>query len=346
MLKTQVETIATSLDSAGPRPADHDAAKGLTPPDVEQFSRNLRPLFTGQGLLSLAKRGLGWLASQCLLLFDFTATLPPFVEQAGRRRFNFWPHMLLFCSTIGFLVSGLILAFSVAQRVWHGCFRTETALSLSTQEGNFLIWAVIGGVGRLAALNLGQAAKDITARRVVGVCLWMVGLAALVALQLPLAKKLSATSPTVLTSAAWFAKWIGFGLLMVIGLYVISILFFRKRAAPAALLVGLATVGVAAFVVVLLRNKPRGATSAEAALWTHYIRLEQKLAPGTEGVASYGDDEFRYEIQFDERSVALTVSYRQQPEMLYRVQIEDKNGRARALEEGGLVRSSQPERRV
>ena len=167
--------------------------------------------------------------ARCLLLFDGSAAVPGMVERGGRRRFNFWPLLLLFCSTIGFGVSSFCLIMSVMQRLYHGAPLQGSVFPLTTQETNFLIWAVIGGVGRLAALNLGQAAKEITRRRVVRVCLWMAFFAAMLSLQIPLGDWLRGASPTELSSAAFTGKWIGVGVFVVIVLYSISLLFRAIR---------------------------------------------------------------------------------------------------------------------
>ena len=229
-IKTQVETIAATPQSADVPPAEPELVTGLSRQEAEEFGRNLGAMFTSRGLLSFTKRGLLWFARQGLLLFDFTATVPPFVKTPEGRRFNFWPSLLLFGSTIGFMVNSLILAFSVAQRLRHGAPPHGTPLALTAQEGNFLIWAVLGAIGRLAALNLGQAPKEITARRVVVVSLWMLAWAAMIPCQLLLTDLLSATSPTDLTNAAWFAKWIGGGVLLAVGLFLLGrvVLFFIR----------------------------------------------------------------------------------------------------------------------
>ena len=557
ILKTQVETIAASSPGGEGLPDRESAAEGLMRPEAQELGRELRQGF-GRGPLV-------WLAQQCLFLFDLSAPVPGFVEREGKRRLNFWPLLLLFCSTIGFGVNSLVLAFSVAQRIHHGIAPQDGGVVFTAQETNFLIWAILGAVGRLAALNLGQAAAEITRRRVIRACLWVIACAAMVpanqfftdilgstsSAQLlktaGLAKSLglsvlavavfyvvsivfravcgasksvrqsmeaSATSKGLPAAEAWLAvldsgnyaqswetayflrtlgkeewvsrlertrrplgralsrkltatkvtagkrrceakftfatsfeklpaatetatfalqpgldwkaigylvhpagapadgpatdgqglslseerkfpghlerqrlvaqalsvgaaadtgasplvtgsgnqrlsRWVysvaavatlllltasgnafvmllGSAIILVIGLFVVS-----KRAMRTALLVGLAAVGVAAIAVVLLQSKPRPVTPAEGAAWTNYIRLKQILALGARGVGSYGDDEFRYEVQADEASAALTVSYRKQRDRQYRVQVEDKYGRTRALEEGGLVRTSQ-----
>ena len=168
-VKTAVETIATETGGMGRLPTEPSPASGLFKPEAEQLGRDLAAL-TQRGFVSFAKTCLLGLADQALLLFDFTATVTPFTERGGRRRFNFWPSLLLFSSSIGFLVNIGILAISLVQRCWHG-----QSLSLMAHEQQMLIWAVIAGVGRLAALNLGAGEtpdgertpvpRGITARR-------------------------------------------------------------------------------------------------------------------------------------------------------------------------------------
>ena len=69
--------------------------------------------------------------------------------------------------------------------------------------------------------------------------------------------------------------------------------------------------------------------------WTDHLTLKQIIALGAYGTANQGHEQFRYEIVFDEQSVALTVSYRKEADAQYRVQLEDKNGGRRALGEAG-----------
>jgi len=152
------------------------AAPGLFRPEAEKHARDIRATFPSKGLLLFAKKRLLGFADQALLLFDFTAYVTLYVERAGRRRFNFWPLLLLFCSSIGFIVNGGILAVELARRLWHWTSPGGNIFALSIQDQQMLIWMVISGVGRLAASNLGSnnaagtertwAAKDITARRV------------------------------------------------------------------------------------------------------------------------------------------------------------------------------------
>jgi len=176
VLKTQVETIATDLRSASVPPAESGGVPGFFRPEAVKFAREIRATFTAKGLLLFARKSLLWFADQALLLFDFTAFVTLYVERAGRRRFNFWPFLLLACSTLGFMVNGLILALAMGQRLWQGTSPHGNILALPIHEQQLLIWMVIGGVGRLAALNLDssnvagterdQAAKRITLRRI------------------------------------------------------------------------------------------------------------------------------------------------------------------------------------
>jgi serine/threonine protein kinase/tetratricopeptide (TPR) repeat protein len=170
-VKTQLETIAAT-GSAGNPPAEPGDATGFFRPEAEQFGRDIARLLTKEGLLSFAKQKMIWFANQVLLFLDLTAK---------PQRFSFWLFLLLFCSNIGFLVSGENLAFALARRLLHGA---SHAFALSAQEHQTLLWMLYCGVGRLAALNLGskdvagnrraQAAQDITTRRVFAVLrMWL-----------------------------------------------------------------------------------------------------------------------------------------------------------------------------
>jgi hypothetical protein len=131
-------------------------------------------------------------------------------------------------------------------------------------------------------------------------------------------------------------------------LLIVGLVWYGRRAWRSALLAGLASLGVAtAAVVFLVRDglpsfKPQQPTASLAvdAAWVEEGRLEQVIGLGGHGAASQGDAIFRYEILFDERSVALTVSYRREKDASYRVQLEDRGGRRRELAEGGLASSS------
>ena len=89
-----------------------------------------------------------------LHFFDFTIGMPQFIQRDGRQR-PYWPGILLFGSTIGFVVCGLNLA--IALTIW--------LLNLRLPHGNtfinlgelwlWILWLAFCAVGRLAALSLG-----------------------------------------------------------------------------------------------------------------------------------------------------------------------------------------------
>jgi len=122
---------------------------------------------------------LFWVADQGLLLFDFNASVEFWVVQAGRRRFNFWPLLLLSCSTIGFATTVPILFLNIVQELSQGGQSHGTIFPLSSEDRQWLMWMIISGIGRLAALNLGSnavagtghvpAARSLMAERVVAV---------------------------------------------------------------------------------------------------------------------------------------------------------------------------------
>jgi len=146
-VKSLVETIIST-------PASTAGAPSYTKAEAEELGREIGETLKNGGLVGLAKKGLLRFADQVLLLFDFTANIVPLVESEGRRRFNFWPFLLLFVSTIGFLVNVGIVVINVLQRAGRGV----NPFAFSGVEVNMLIWAGISGVGRLAALNLGGSA--------------------------------------------------------------------------------------------------------------------------------------------------------------------------------------------
>jgi len=132
------------------------------------------------------------------------------------------------------------------------------------------------------------------------------------------------------------ARWIGLvsvGLLLLTAIPFTAVLAYR--AAGVAKQNRAAT---AAETVALQGQAAQQAANAES--WTNHIRLKQIIGLGRHGTSSYGDDDFKYQIVFDEQSVALTVSYRKEQGAQYRVQVEEKNGRRRALGEGGLASTS------
>ncbi len=219
-VKTLVETIGSN---AGIRPAEPVIAAGLTQQEAEKFGRDIGRLLTKQGMLSFAKRSLLWLADQCLLLFDLTATPP---------KPKFWLTLLLFCSNLGFLVNGVILTINLVQRLWHG-----TSPALSMQERVMFQWMVLFAVGRLAALNLGsdraaggaraRTAARITRQRVVVVFLTVLAMAALALGSAFGTDWLDTVSPTALTGSAQVARWGGItivvGLLLALGFCVVRL---------------------------------------------------------------------------------------------------------------------------
>jgi predicted Ser/Thr protein kinase len=298
-VKTMVETI---VGHAGASPAKPGVATGFLKPDAEELLHVIRDVLTRKGLLQFAKKSLLWFADQGLLLFDFTAWVPLFVERAGRRRLNFWPFLLLFCSSIGFLVNGGILAIDLVLRLWHVTSQHGNTFALSIQEKQMLIWMVISGVGRLAALNLGsnevagagrtQAAKDITARRVFVVfrrLLWlaalMVGgllLGALMFGGLLLGKYMVAASTTVLASIAGVSWWIlicvAVGVFIAVGLTFIPVYVRVSRQLKIVFAARASSQGVSPFEIWLeIIDGGNYAQSWEtaAAHFQHTIRKEE-----------------------------------------------------------------------
>ena len=182
---------------------------------------------------SRTKRALLWFADQILLLFDFTAYVVPYVERDGQRRFNIWPFLLLFCSSIGFLCYGLNLGIELVQQFWHTKPASENLFGFSPQEQSMLIWTVIGAVGRLAALNLGSnnlkgtargpADQRITAKRLFVVCRRLLLLAALAGLGALIGKLLVAATeatndPGKIIRMAWM---VGIGVAVVVFMKVV-----------------------------------------------------------------------------------------------------------------------------
>ncbi|HTX22223.1 MAG TPA: protein kinase [Candidatus Aquilonibacter sp.] len=147
-VKTMVETI-----TMGSRQTEDkaEAAPGFIRPEAKQMGREIRAMLKDEGLAGLSGKFLLHLADQALLLFDFTAGIVPLVKRDGRRRFNFWPFVLLFFSTIGFLANGCSVVIDLLRRAAHGA----NPFAFSGIEKNMLIWAGICAIGRLAALNLG-----------------------------------------------------------------------------------------------------------------------------------------------------------------------------------------------
>ena len=237
-VKTMLETIAGTAEVPAAEPGVGQGLRiegALTKEEAEELGRDISHLFTRQGLISFARRSLFWFANQALLLFDLFATVPAFAEHAKRRRFNFWPLVLLFCSNLGFIVNGVILAISLVQRLWHA-----GSPALSAQERVILQWLVLFAVGRLAALNMGSSdatragnpdtANRIPLRRVVRVLRTLLGMAALV-FGTSLASNWLITSPpaalnNIINRAPALATIIGFAVLVIVACSLFWI-FFR-----------------------------------------------------------------------------------------------------------------------
>ena len=169
--EAQTEKPQTAPPATDGQSPEVSVTPGFTKPEAEQLGREIGAVLKDEGLSGLIKKGLLRFADQMLLLFDFTANIVPLVERDGRRRFNFWPFLLLFCSSIGFMVNGGIVVINVLQRAGRGA----NPFTFPVYEVNMLLWAGIFAVGRLAALNLGGSpvaggsrsaeAKKITRRR-------------------------------------------------------------------------------------------------------------------------------------------------------------------------------------
>jgi tRNA A-37 threonylcarbamoyl transferase component Bud32 len=237
-VKTMVETIA---GDAGVPQAEPGVGEGLpigralTKAEAERFGSDLARLFTRPGLLSFAQRTFLWFVNQALLLFDLFAPWQVFADRSGRRRFSLWLFLLMFSSTIGFLVYGELLAINLAQGLWH-----PTPPALALQEWQMFQLMVLFAVARLAGLNLGlkevagaggaQSAIAITPRRLVRVFLTLLGLAALIFGTALASNWLNTVPLTALINIAGGAPWIAIaiavGLLVVVGLRLFG-LFFR-----------------------------------------------------------------------------------------------------------------------
>jgi predicted Ser/Thr protein kinase len=223
-VKTRLETI---VGSAGAPPGEPGVAPGIFRPEAVKLWHGLGRMATRQGLVLLARRGLLLFTDQALLLFDFTACVPSFVEHAGRRRFNFWPFLLLACSTLGFVVNGVVLAMSLAMRLRYPTSLHGHAFALTIPESQVLIYLVLSGVGRLAALNLGsnkiagagrtQAAKEITTRRLFAMFRRLMFLAAIAAGAGLMAKLIVEASPAVQASIGG----VGLGILLCVAVGVV-----------------------------------------------------------------------------------------------------------------------------
>jgi len=145
LLKTQVETIAGDLGSTrAPRVVSGTPAGSIPTQSVEAASQS--------GAGSVGNEASS--AQKDLHFFDFTIGMPQTVERNGRQRF-YWPGVLLFCSTIGFVVCAVNLSFVLA--IW--------LLNLKLPHGNTFInpgelwvwfaWLAFCAIGRLASLTLG-----------------------------------------------------------------------------------------------------------------------------------------------------------------------------------------------
>ena len=222
-VKTMVETIVGDTDAASDAP---DPVSGLTrqqKQDMERFGREFARLFTLEGLLSFAMRGLHWIAYQGLLLFDWTAK---------PARISFWLLVLLFCANIGFVVNGQILATNLAQRLWHG-----KSPALSAQEWVMFQWMVLFAMGRLAGLNLGfkevagaagaRTALVIPARRVWVAALTLLGMAVLAFGSALATNWLNKVPPDTIINIARRAPWVAIAA-AVAGVLVVAWTLFRS----------------------------------------------------------------------------------------------------------------------
>ncbi|HMP82256.1 MAG TPA: hypothetical protein PKA41_06050 [Verrucomicrobiota bacterium] len=81
--------------------------------------------------------------------------------------------------------------------------------------------------------------------------------------------------------------------------------------------------------IILTDLKPAKTNALQS--WTDHRRLDQIIAPGSTGEGRYGDDEFGYEILFNDDSVSLKVTHREKKGINYRVVIMDKDGSTRPL---------------
>jgi predicted Ser/Thr protein kinase len=225
-VKTCVETIVNS-GSAGVPPAEPGDAPGIFRPEAVKLARDIRATLTPKGLVWFARKTLLWSADQVLLLFDLTAK---------PQRYTFWAALLLFCSNIGFMVNGLILAIAFVQKLMNGALSHGTVFVLSAQEHQMLFWLALSVVGRLAALSLssaemagaesGQVADGIRSRRVIAVFRTLLAMAALVLVTVLasrwLAVALSAASPTAIDNAAG-VSWV---VLICVGVFAAVAFWF------------------------------------------------------------------------------------------------------------------------
>ncbi|TAK97595.1 MAG: DUF4019 domain-containing protein, partial [Verrucomicrobia bacterium] len=205
---------------------------GLTKAEAEKLGADIGSAIATQGYSGLLRKGLLRIADQILLLFDFTAYVPAYVVRGERKRLNFWPAFLLFCSTIGFMVNGLIVVINMVQRSWHGA----SPFACSMQEVNMLIWATIFAVGRLAALNLGAQhtadggrtpeAQTISKQRLLTAFRRLLWLAALSVVGSLVGHGLVALPSQAQTQVATIARWIA--VLIVVGLLAAAIRWYLR----------------------------------------------------------------------------------------------------------------------
>jgi hypothetical protein len=203
----------------------------LTADEQRAVPPGFAPPVEPDGAAGLVLQGPLWLAEQVLLLFDFTATIPVHVWRAKRRCFNFWPFLLLNCSNLAFIVTGMDLTLLLASGWLHQAHLA--GLDLRSQ----LMVLLFSGVGRLTALNMGfndvaadgrpQTTRDITRRRVGIVFLTLTGVAALVFGVMPLMRNLlDAASPDSISSFAPKLKWAGISIVIVAAIGVFARIVF------------------------------------------------------------------------------------------------------------------------
>ena len=168
------------------------------------------------------------------ILFDFTANLPLSVKREGQRRL-YWPGLLLFCSTIGLVVNGVILTIGLALWLLNVTLPHGKTFANPGDVWSMFLWMAACAAMRLAALKLGsnelagagrvQAARGITTRKVIGVFLAMTVATAFACGLALLAGRMRAMSTIAfadvssLTSIARVAVWIV--LAVAVGFFII-----------------------------------------------------------------------------------------------------------------------------
>ena len=120
-VKTDVETIAHSSGKCVP-PAEQAAASSARRDDLH--------------------------------FFDFTIGMPQTIASEGGWRF-YWPGVLLFCSTIGFVLVGLNLTIALAIWLLKVTLPHGNAFINPSELWLWFVWLTFSAVGRLAALSLG-----------------------------------------------------------------------------------------------------------------------------------------------------------------------------------------------